>query len=196
MLRRSSWQLCATLAVLLALARPAFAGGWVVVTLDSLPSSIQAGQAIRLGFMVRQHGMTPINHNPWENTPLAPFLSAKHSATGETIQANARQDGPLGHFVVDVSFPSAGAWEVEITPPPFASTKLGVFSVVERSQAAVATILTDRPQWVWWSMLLLLVALLLTAFVQRRSLTRLLKGPTGSAALPAEERQSAHSRLS
>jgi len=43
-------------ALILGPSAPALAGGWAVVTLDTLPAAPRAGQTLSLGFMVRQHG--------------------------------------------------------------------------------------------------------------------------------------------
>lgn len=200
MVRRSFWRFCAALISLLALATPALAGGWAVVTLDALPSEITSGQALSLGFMVRQHGVTPVDTTAWGGETL-PILMAKHAVTGETLQRNARKDGPVGHYVVDVTFPAAGSWDIEIIPPPFEGTKLGSFTVLAattksstsqatadmQAQPAAASALTDRPASVWWiTALVLAVALALTAFVQREA------GRSRSG----KEPQPAHSRVS
>lgn len=140
MLRRSILSSMLIVAALLALTAPAFAGGWAVVTLDSLPTEIHAGQALHIGFVIRQHGQQPVN-NDWDNHPLRPYLSATKreagtatlfdrltgtkaayaapSEKGETIRVEARQEGQVGHFVADVVLPSNGTWEWEIKAPPF-----------------------------------------------------------------------------
>lgn len=189
MVRRSFWRLGAALLALLALVTPALAGGWAVVTLDALPAEIQAGQELSLGFMVRQHGVTPVDTTVWGGDEMLPILLAKNTATGETLERNARKDGPVGHYVVDVIFPAAGSWDVEIVPPPFGGTKLGAFTVAAetaksstvqstagvQTQPAAVPALTDRPARVWWlTALVLAIALASTALVQRESLVRLL----------------------
>jgi hypothetical protein len=141
MRHRSISSFVVALAAVLLLAAPALAGGWAVITLDSLPKEVRAGQSMHLGFVIRQHGQEPVNTD-WEGRALKPVLTARkqvdtsgsrggtlilaaaHSsapaaAKGETIQAEARQEGAVGHFVVDVVFPSAGTWEWEIAAPPF-----------------------------------------------------------------------------
>jgi hypothetical protein len=141
MRHRSIFSFMVSLAAMLLLAAPALAGGWAVITLDSLPREVRAGQGLRLGFVIRQHGREPVNTD-WEGRALKPVLTARkqadvsgsaggtlilaaaHSSAqvaykGEAIRAEARQEGPVGHFVVDVVFPSAGAWEWEIAAPPF-----------------------------------------------------------------------------
>lgn len=100
------------LLALLLLARPAAAGGWVVVTLDRLPGPVRAGDALRVGFTVRQHGVRPINS-------VSPVLTAVNPETGETIRAEAEQVGATGHFEAAVILPEAGAWAWHIAVPPF-----------------------------------------------------------------------------
>jgi hypothetical protein len=119
----------------LTLCTPALAGGWAVVTLDSLPDNLRAGQSYQIGFMVRQHGVTPINSNPFEGGPLRPLLLAHNTTSGDTIEREAVQQGATGHFVVDVTFPSAGEWEWEITPPPFEGTRFAPLAVLAPAAA-------------------------------------------------------------
>jgi hypothetical protein len=120
---------------LVALTAPVYAGGWAVVTLDSLPAEPRAGQTLHLGFMVRQHGVTPIDSPYGAGEPMKPSLVATNKGNRETLRATARKDGPVGHFVVDITFPAAGTWEWQIIPEPFAGTKLGQITVLP---AAVA----------------------------------------------------------
>jgi hypothetical protein len=152
MRRRLSLGFVLAVAMLL-LASPALAGGWAVITLDTLPRDVHAGQSMRVGFVIRQHGVDLVNTD-WEGRALKPVLTARkqadtsgaaggtvilaaaHSsaqAKGETIQAQARQEGPKGHFVVDVVFPSAGTWAWEIAAPPFTiqGTRQGDAAVFE-----------------------------------------------------------------
>ena len=129
MWRRSLIGVALAGAALVLLALPAQAGGWASVTLDSLPGDARAGQTMRLGFMVRQHGVTPVNF-------VQPVLTARHRDGGESIRADAQQDGAAGHFVVDVTFPSVGAWTWEITPAPFAGTKFEPLTVLPALSAA------------------------------------------------------------
>ncbi len=141
MFRRSFFALVVVVAAMLALAAPALAGGWAVVTLDSLPKEVRAGEVLHLGFMVRQHGRTPTNKD-LDGKPLKPVLTAHKqgaAATGavdrtlvmvvapvsvhakgeETIRVEARPEGAVGHFVVDVAFPSDGVWQWQIEVPTY-----------------------------------------------------------------------------
>ena len=125
--RPMMWSTVTTLALLI-LAAPTFAGGWAVVTLDTLLTDVQAEQTIRLSFMVRQHGDTPIDVHTWSNE--MPSFFGTNTETGEAIRFEARKEGGLGHYVADVTFPSAGSWTMEIVPAPFAGTELGTLTVL------------------------------------------------------------------
>ena len=117
MVRRSLFGVVVVIVALLALAAPALAGGWAVLTLDSLPREVRAGVSFQLGFMVRQHGRTPTNQD-LDGKPLKPVLTAIKQG-GESFRAEARQQGPTGHYVVDVTFPSDGVWEWRIALPTY-----------------------------------------------------------------------------
>ncbi|HJZ46244.1 MAG TPA: hypothetical protein VKE41_03725 [Roseiflexaceae bacterium] len=126
MVRRSILTIVVVGLALLALAAPALAGGWAVVTLDALPREVHAGQSFQIGFMVRQHGKTPTNQD-LEGKPLKPIVTAIKQAgaaaapaNGDaSIRAEARQEGPTGHYVVDLTFPSDGVWEWQIALPTY-----------------------------------------------------------------------------
>ena len=90
----------------------AMAGGWAMVALDSLPVAPRVGEVLHLGFTVRQHAVTPLN-------VVEPYLVAQNEEAGISIRVNARQEGAVGHFVVDVVFPSPGTWIWGIRPEPF-----------------------------------------------------------------------------
>ena len=126
MARRSIFAFVVVILAMLALAIPALAGGWAVLTLDSLPREVRAGERLQLGFIVRQHGKTPTNKD-LDGNPLKPVLTAikqggavsTQSNAAETIRAEARQQGPTGHYVVDLTFPSDGVWDWQITLPTY-----------------------------------------------------------------------------
>jgi cytochrome c2 len=93
----------AVLAVVLA--SPAFAGGWAVVTLDRLPQGVRAGEAVTVGFTVRQHGLTPVS-----DLVPPPSIDATNPATGETVRSVAEADGGAGHYTARLVLPSGGEW--------------------------------------------------------------------------------------
>jgi hypothetical protein len=102
----------------------ALAGGWAVTTLDPLPSELQAGQTYPIGYVIRQHGQTP-------------FIGA-HTAIeirSSDAQVPSRfvgiADGVPGHYVAQVTFPSAGEWRWDVDQTPFESQALGTITVLD-----------------------------------------------------------------
>lgn len=118
MTRRSMLTLVLATIAMLILAAPAFAGGWATITLDALPRNVRAGQALALGFVVRQHGVTPTNTD-LNRRALKPVVTGRAQSGDATIRVEARQEGATGHFVADITFPSAGVWEWQIEVPTY-----------------------------------------------------------------------------
>jgi plastocyanin len=118
--------LIGTLAVILliALSGPALAGGYAVVHLDEEPGDVLAASPWRIGFVVLQHDVTP-------NSDVTPVVRALHKGTGEEVTATGVQEGPVGHFVVEVTFPRAGEWKWSIEPRPYAETSFATLTVIE-----------------------------------------------------------------
>jgi hypothetical protein len=182
-LRRFCWGAFLAGILAVALATPALAGGWAVVTLDQVPHDARAGQALSLGFVVRQHGVTPID-GAYGGATMVPVLTARNSVTGATLRAEARKEGPVGHFIVDVTFPAEGTWRWEIAPPPFAATDLGTLTVlpVGAPPARASTPTRMAASWLaparlrdglrWSGVLLLVVALAVALWGQRVALER------------------------
>jgi len=108
--------------LLLATATAVLAGGWAVVTLDSPPGEIHAGEPWTVGFTVLQHGQTPV-HNLGPGSPIEPLLIATN-ADGRRVEAQATPTEEVGHFVAEVTFPTEGDWEWTIHPNPLAGESL------------------------------------------------------------------------
>ena len=104
----SRFRISIALALLLAFVfiLPAFAGGWAVITLDELPTSVIAGEPIIIGFTVLQHGKTPM-------TDSAPTITATLSKS-DTFAVNAEADGKPGHYIATLTFPKEGNWQWSI----------------------------------------------------------------------------------
>jgi len=135
------------LALLLSLifTIPVFAGGWAVITLDELPSNIVAGEPLRIGFTVLQHGRTPM-------TNLEPTITAKLSFD-EKLVVYAEPEGKPGHYVTTLTFPKEGEWEWSIQAftmdrpmPVLAVVAPGAASVSQpvKTEPATATISPAR----------------------------------------------------
>lgn len=156
----------------------ALAGGWAVVTLDSLPEEPRAGQTLSLGFMVRQHGKEPIDR-AFGTELMIPRLMATNTDTGTTLNINSRKEGPLGHFVVDVTFPEAGNWEWQIQPGPFMATKLGTLTILpavatatqSASVAQPAPAVSAVPMMLRWAGVVLVLAAAVLMLTNRRNLS-------------------------
>ena len=120
-----------TTALLLTviLAVPAAAGGWATVTLDKVPTELRAGTRHALGYTILQHGVTPFSGSK--------SVIRARSAAGQTVTFAARPEGAPGHYVVDVTFPTTGAWTWEIVPEPFAPQPMGTITVTDAPAAAI-----------------------------------------------------------
>ena len=106
MFSRSRIAIGLALFLALGVANPVFAGGWAVVTLDELPSNVVAGEPIRIGFTVLQHGKTRM-------TNLEPSITAKLSFV-EKLVVHAESEGKPGHYAATITFPKEGEWEWSI----------------------------------------------------------------------------------
>lgn len=151
---------------LLLLARPVLAGGWAVITLDSLPGEVRAGETLSIGFMVRQHGQTPTNG-------VSPTLSAYNAETGERVTADARQSGETGHFVVDVVFPGEGQWEWSLSGfgPPVEYAPLTVLpataAIADATPASTAFPVRETLRWTALALMFAAGVMAVTAMRQR-----------------------------
>jgi plastocyanin len=93
------------------------------VRLDEPPGDVLVATPWRFGFMVLQHDVTP-------NSDVTPVVRALHKETGEEITATGRQEGAVGHFVAEVTFPRAGEWKWSIEPLPYAETSFETLTVL------------------------------------------------------------------
>jgi hypothetical protein len=104
----------------LAIAPAVLAGGWAVISLDGMPGEIRAGEPWTVGFTVLQHGQTPVHKLDagYNGALIEPMLTAQNTASNERVRAVATPTEEVGHFVVEVTFPSEGEWEWTIHPNP------------------------------------------------------------------------------
>ncbi len=115
MVRRSSLAMLLSLALLMGFSSVARAGGSATIELDKHPGDIEAGKPVTIGFMMLQHGVTPVEHGN-------PTMEAIHRESRATVRAEGRPEGEVGHYVVEVTFPEAGDWAWSITAAPFPNT--------------------------------------------------------------------------
>ncbi len=117
---------------LLAWSPPAHAGGWAVTTLDPLPASPRAGTTLTVGYTVRQHGVTPVALDDTGIAIVGP-------GAARTVFPG-RPSGATGHYVADVRFPAAGAWQWEAEQGWFGPQKLGGVAVEAGAAPAAAEV--------------------------------------------------------
>jgi hypothetical protein len=78
-----------------------------VITLDEMPTQVNAGEPFTVGFTVRQHGRTLMGE-------LSPTISARNTNTGESMMVAADPQGEIGHYAATLAFPSPGKWDWSI----------------------------------------------------------------------------------
>ena len=82
-------------------------GGWAVVTVDELPDYSTARQPLRLSFIVRQHGMRPLDG-------LRPRVEARSGNVDMSVDALPVLGAGSGRYVATLSLPQPGDWTVTI----------------------------------------------------------------------------------
>lgn len=92
-------------ALLLLAPLGALAGGWAVVTVDQLPEYLVAGKQATLGFMVRQHGVTPLKG-------VHPTLEARTGS--RSAQGSVAPGKGDGQYVATFTLPEPGDWTLTI----------------------------------------------------------------------------------
>jgi hypothetical protein len=117
------------LAASLLLAAPAAAGGSVTASVTDTPDGPVAGQGATIGVDLKQHGVTPIS---WERL----FFIGTERTSGETVFAEGRPEGPVGHYVIQVTFPSAGQWDWRLQTLDLLLEGDGIYPTIEVAPGA------------------------------------------------------------
>jgi cytochrome c2 len=86
---------------------PVMAGGWAVVTLETLPADVVAETPFMVEFTVRQHGQSLTGG-------LTPQITAVHPETGESVTVQAEAGQQTGHYSAVITLPSSGQWRWHI----------------------------------------------------------------------------------
>ena len=107
---------------LMCVSAPALAGGFAVTTLDGVPRDLRANETYRIGYTIRQHGVTPL-------VSASTRIVAQSSTTRETAAFVGAPEGAPGHYVAEVRFPSEGTWVWQVEQGPFAPQQLGAISI-------------------------------------------------------------------
>jgi cytochrome c2 len=106
-MKRTIFVIGITLLLAMAFTVPALAGGWAVITLDELPGEVEVNQPLEIGFMIRQHGVTPMS----DQTPV---ITAHLADSTESVSVEAGADGKVGHYVATLTLPKSGEWQWSI----------------------------------------------------------------------------------
>lgn len=112
-------------------AATATAGGWAMSSLDAAPHPI-AGQAIDVGFTIRQHGVTPVNPG------IGNVGIDVRTAAGSEQFFPATANGPRGHYVARVRIATPGASTWTVRQGWFGPQDLGRIDVARGAAGAVA----------------------------------------------------------
>jgi hypothetical protein len=146
------------LAATLLLAGTALAGGWANAIMDEAPQDPpSAGEPVTIGFMLMQHGVTPVDTGPT-------MVIVRNASTGEEVRVAANHRGQSGHWVAVITFPSDGTWRYEVTHDLIVGMK--GFNPVTIGSAGPATAATSStPVATTQPVTSLLLALLLTVAV-------------------------------
>ena len=127
-----------TFAIVLAVTLRLGAGGWAVVTLDTLPESVVASAPLRLSFTVRQHGQTLMDG-------LQPKVVAV--ADKNQIASTAQPAGQTGRYVATLTFPRSADWVITVDSGFGVNSRLTLLPlpvVAEASHAANAQTAVGR----------------------------------------------------
>jgi Cytochrome c. len=106
-MKRTIFVIGLTLLLAMAFTVPALAGGWAAITLDELPGQVEANQPLEIGFMVRQHGVTPMSD-------LSPVIMAHLAGSTKSVRVLANEEGKVGHYVATLTLPLSGEWQWSI----------------------------------------------------------------------------------
>jgi len=93
-------------AAVTALTAFAPMGGWATITADARPDSVLTGQPMKLSFIVKQHGVTPMSG-------LKPRIELR-SEGRDTIRLMATPSKQAGRYTATLRFPASGEWFINI----------------------------------------------------------------------------------
>jgi len=123
MTRRTLVFLAATI-LMAASSTTVWAGGWAITTLDTTPGDLRAGETYEIGYTILQHGIRPAAVDNTEIRLHGPWKVGTHVFEG-------LPQGPVGHYLAEVSVPEAGEYRWEVTQGPFPTHDLGRLIVGE-----------------------------------------------------------------
>lgn len=130
-MRRIVLSLVLLIGVGVAAAGSAVAGGWATVRLDEPVAGATAGVPFGFGFTVRAHDIHPIN------LPKATVFARSQNG-GASLTAEARQEGDEGHYVAELTLPSAGGWKWGVDADPYGELAFETLTVSNEGALSAA----------------------------------------------------------
>jgi hypothetical protein len=109
-----------TLGLVVGLGPAALAGNMAITSFDSMPDEFVAGETYTLTYSVLQHGVTPVDGG-------SSLIFTDDS--GNIVTFDAEPTGEPGRYQVEVTLPSAGSWEWQVTQGPFEAQQMGELTV-------------------------------------------------------------------
>jgi hypothetical protein len=107
-MRRPPFATALAFTAMVLLTATAVAGGWATIVLDDTNGPPTAGQPTTLGFTMWQHARTKVS---WPKATI----TFRRDGSSQAVVVDARPQGPTGHYVADVTLPTAGDWTMTMT---------------------------------------------------------------------------------
>ncbi|GAA1005004.1 hypothetical protein Aple_035730 [Acrocarpospora pleiomorpha] len=114
-----------SMAMVAAMAAPAYAGNWAVTELDPLPDRIEAGQAYTVGYWVLQHGTHPFEGSEKQLGDTGLRLTDEK---GTVLTFTGSRLPEPAHYAVAVKIPQ-GTWRVQGIQGIFMEDEIGTLTV-------------------------------------------------------------------
>jgi len=108
------------------------AGGWAVLTLQSWPGEVTAGQPFTIEYALRQHGSQLV---PYDASWMDPTITTVHTETGTTVEFKVVPTEQAGYYQTEMVLPQPGSWRWSID----AFGKFEMPPLTARAETAEAT---------------------------------------------------------
>jgi hypothetical protein len=138
------------LGILVLGAGIARAGGWAVLTLQSWPGEVTAGQPFTIEYALRQHG----NHLlGYEAVWTEPLVTAVNTETGEIVNFEVSPAAETGYYTAEITLPQPGTWTWSIDAfgefemPPL--TAVTGTAVIANTRSPISLTLQKTPSFSW-----------------------------------------------
>ena len=105
--------------------------------MDAVPRDMRAGETYQIGYLIRQHGVTPVRD-------ATPAVRITQGSTGVVFPGRA--EGAPGHYVSEITFPTDGEWSWVADQSPFPMEQsLGTITIAAAAPATVEVAVPVAP---------------------------------------------------